>query len=240
MGCRPISLQHWYWAFCIATPSIHVFPQETNPNFASFMAQLTQNEHVDVLGLQSYLIKPLQRITKVSCPGTPSGVSYTSHWFRQIAPLIFYSKTAITHSSSIQYGLLMRELKKCTPVDHPSYTNVCTANDLVGHALEVKLCLSFDGLTLLRGHVRPNTPARVPHGPGHLQWTNAVLTPSTAHQRVYADVRIPETAAGDQGSWLKCVMEVYLLQPLSPAAISALAGQPRGICGKFRWDACDT
>jgi hypothetical protein len=29
------------------------------------MAQLTQNEHVDVLGLQSYLIKPLQRITKV-------------------------------------------------------------------------------------------------------------------------------------------------------------------------------
>lgn len=29
------------------------------------MTQLTQNEHVDVLGLQSYLIKPLQRITKV-------------------------------------------------------------------------------------------------------------------------------------------------------------------------------
>jgi hypothetical protein len=35
-----------------------------NKSFASFMAQLTQNEGVDVLGLQSYLIKPLQRITK--------------------------------------------------------------------------------------------------------------------------------------------------------------------------------
>jgi hypothetical protein len=37
-----------------------------NKNFASFMAQLSQNEGVDVLGLNSYLIKPLQRITKVS------------------------------------------------------------------------------------------------------------------------------------------------------------------------------
>jgi hypothetical protein len=36
-----------------------------------------------------------------------------------------------------QYGLLMRELKKCTPADHPSYGNVCTANELVGNALEV-------------------------------------------------------------------------------------------------------
>ena len=37
----------------------------SNRNFASFMSQLTRNEGVDVLGLQSYLIKPLQRITKV-------------------------------------------------------------------------------------------------------------------------------------------------------------------------------
>lgn len=37
----------------------------SDKNFKSFMAQLTQNEGVDVLGLQSYLIKPLQRITKV-------------------------------------------------------------------------------------------------------------------------------------------------------------------------------
>lgn len=40
------------------------------------MTQLTQNEHVDVLGLQSYLIKPLQRITKVGLLDIAAGVLY--------------------------------------------------------------------------------------------------------------------------------------------------------------------
>eukprot|EP00123_Amoebidium_parasiticum_P017408 comp23839_c0_seq1/m.41616 comp23839_c0_seq1/g.41616 ORF comp23839_c0_seq1/g.41616 comp23839_c0_seq1/m.41616 type:complete len:1077 (-) comp23839_c0_seq1:287-3517(-) len=70
---------------------------ESNKMFADFMSTLTKNEGVDVLGLNSYLIKPLQRITK--------------------------------------YNLLLRELLRYTPPDHPSYAGVTKAYELVGKAL---------------------------------------------------------------------------------------------------------
>jgi hypothetical protein len=74
---------------CRITDHYTVPPQqETNANFRSFMAQLTQNEHVDVLGLQSYLIKPLQRITKV-LSGRHHGDMYSQcHVARPYAILI--------------------------------------------------------------------------------------------------------------------------------------------------------